>query len=123
MLLTKYRLHVVIVLFGIFTAKLLLSAMPACIGMNKLSLKSFLPELEQEHSAEGEAKDLLKQIDYKIAELHHHYIHIPLLQEYGIANSFIDHSKRYVNPYHPSVPTPPPNSISAWLILIYLVKV
>jgi hypothetical protein len=109
MLLYKYRLHLVMVLFSIFTAKLLVSAMPVCISQDRTNVKSFALELDQEHGTEGEAKELLKQLDYRIADVHCHYHYLPLLQEYGIRNSFIDHSKRYVDPYHPAVPTPPPN--------------
>jgi hypothetical protein len=32
-----------------------------------------------------------------------------ILSHFGISNSYIDHFKRHVDPFHPSVPTPPPN--------------
>lgn len=109
MLLFKYRLHIVLFVFGIFAAKLLVSTIPVCICLDRMTLKSFAVEPEQEHGAENEDQDLLKQIDYKVADIHYHYIHLPILQEYGVKNSFLDHAKRYVNPHHPTVPTPPPN--------------
>lgn len=67
-------------------------------------------QLEQEHSSEGDStKDSLKLIDYKLISVNYTYPYIPLLQDFGIKNCYIDHFKRYVDPYHPSVPTPPPN--------------
>jgi len=109
MLLYKYRLYIFIALLSIFTTKMLVSALPVFFCQDRLLTKSFMLGQEQEQSAEGESKDVKKSIDFK-ADLHQTYIHVPVLMEYGVKNCFIDHSKRYVNPYHPSVPTPPPNS-------------
>jgi len=66
-------------------------------------------QLEQEHAEGDSFKDLLKFTDSKLISLNYCDIYIPLIQSFGIKNSFIDHFKRYVDPYHPSVPTPPPN--------------
>jgi len=111
MFLYKYRLHIVVAFLSIFTMKMLISAAPVFVGhIDKKTIKSVIMQLEQEHSAEGDScKDLLKLLDYKSVYLHYHFIYIPLLQEFGIKNCYIDHFKRYVDPYHPSVPTPPPN--------------
>lgn len=110
MQLYKYRRCIFIFFLSIFMLKMAVSALPVFVYDGKGSVKSMILDLEQEHGAEDEAKDLLKYTDYKYTASQHSYIYIPLLQESGIKNSFIDHSKRYVNPYHPSVPTPPPNT-------------
>ncbi len=107
MLLYKYRLYIVIAFMSIFTMKMAVTVVPVFAMQDK---SAFVLDLDQEHSSEGDcAKDLLKFKDYRPAEIHYGYAYIPLLQEYGIKNCCIDHSKRYVNPYHPSVPTPPPD--------------
>jgi hypothetical protein len=110
MQLYKYRAYIFLFFISIFTLKMISSAMPLFICLDKCTVKSFILEQEQEHGTEGDSsKDLLKYTDYKYADIHCSYIYVPLLQECGIKNCYIDHSKRYVNPYHPSVPTPPPN--------------
>jgi len=110
MQLYKYPLCIFIFFMSVFTLKMVVSAVPVFICLDKCSAKSMMLSLEQEHGSEGDSKDLLKYTDYRSADIHYSYIYIPLLQESGIRNCYIDHSKRYVNPYHPSVPTPPPNS-------------
>jgi hypothetical protein len=106
-MLFKYRLYIVIAFMSIFTMKVVISVAPVFSILDK---SCFIPDPDQEHGSEGDStKDQLKFKDCRAADLHYSYVYIPLLQEYGIRNCYIDHSKRYVNPYHPSVPTPPPN--------------
>jgi hypothetical protein len=106
----KYRLHIVMAFISIFTIKMLISAAPVFICIDKDTIKSVILQLEQEHGSEGDsAKDVLKLNDFKHYYLNHNYTYVPLLLDFGIRNCYIDHFKRYVNPYHPSVPTPPPN--------------
>lgn len=73
-------------------------------------MQSVIMQIEAEHSADGEAgKNKVKLSDYKV-DFHHDYHTIAfVLTQFGVNNSFIEHSKRYVDPFHPSVPTPPPN--------------
>lgn len=95
---------------SIFCAKMVISAAPVFICyIDKATIKSVILQLEQERSEADSGKDLLKFLDYKVVNLQYSEIYIPLIQSFGIKNSYIDHFKRYVNPYHPSVPTPPPN--------------
>lgn len=107
----KYRLHIVIAFISIFTVKMVISAAPVFVGhIDKNTIKSVILQLEQEHSSDGDSgKSLLKFIDYKPIDFHNTYTYVPLLIDFGIRNCYIDHFKRYVDPYHPSVPTPPPN--------------
>lgn len=109
MLLYKYRFYIITFFISIFIMKMVISAMPLIICMDKSHEKSYSIDPEQEHPSEEGSKDLLKYPDYKASCVHYSYVFIPLLREFGIRNCYIDHSKRYVNPYHPSVPTPPPN--------------
>lgn len=108
MLLYKYRLYIFITLLSIFTAKLFVSALPVFFCQDRMLAKSFMPGQEQEQNPEGESKDVKKGIDFR-TDLHYSYIHVPVLEEFGVKNCFIDHAKRYVDPCYPSVPTPPPN--------------
>jgi len=110
MLLYRYRVFIVIAFMSIFASKMVVSAAPAFICLEKCSMKQMILDLEQEHGSEGDSKDMLKYTDYRYTDIHCHYIYVPVSLEHGIKNCYIDHSKRYVNPYHPSVPTPPPNS-------------
>jgi len=110
MQLYKYRLSIFIFFISIFALKMLVSVLPVDMNTDKYSVKSAVLDLEQEDSQEGDSKDLLKYNDYKCGDFYHSYIYTPLLQQPRIKNCFIDHSKRYVDPYHPSVPTPPPNT-------------
>jgi len=97
----KYRLVIVIAFIGIFLSKMAISA---------VSVKSVVLQLEQEHGTEDDAgKDLLKFTDYKLIDLHYNYTYTPIIHGFSIRNCYLDHFKRYVDPYHPSVPTPPPN--------------
>lgn len=113
MFLYQYRLSIVIAFISIFTLKMVISAAPVFACIDKDTIKSVIMQLEQEHHSEGDSsKDCLKLIDYKIIDFKYHYVYVPLLQEFGIKNCYIDHFKRYVNPYHPLVPTPPPDSVT-----------
>lgn len=110
MFLRKYLLLIVTCFMSIFCAKMVISAAPVFICyIDKATIKSVILQLEQEHSEGDSGKDLLKFMDYKVVNLSYSTIYVPLIQSFGIKNSYIDHIKRYVNPYHPSVPTPPPN--------------
>lgn len=111
MFLRKYRLSIVIAFMSIFTLKMVISAAPVFYTeFDKDTIKSVILQLEQEHHSDNDSgKDLLKFIDYKPIDLHYNYTYTPLLQGFGIKNCYIDHIKRYINPFHPSVPTPPPN--------------
>lgn len=109
MFLRKYLLLIVTCFMSIFCAKMIISAAPVFICMDKGTIKSVIMQLEQEHAESDSGKDLLKFTDYKVVNLQYSEIYIPLIQSFGISNSYIDHFKRYVDPYHPSVPTPPPN--------------
>ena len=118
MLLYRYRIIIVAAFMTIFAAKMVVSAAPLFMCMDKCSIKPMILDLEQEHGSEGDSKNLLKYTDYRYTDIHYSYIYVPVSLEHGIRNCYIDHSKRYVNPYHPSVPTPPPNAAAISAISI-----
>jgi hypothetical protein len=110
MFIRKYRLLIVIAFLGIFSAKMIISMAPVfVINLDKDMMKSVIMQLEQEHESDGDvSKVVLKYVDFKI-NLHFDPLYAPVLYHVNLKNCFIDHFKRYVDPYHPSVPTPPPN--------------
>ncbi|MFP5080347.1 hypothetical protein [Pedobacter sp. JCM 36344] len=107
----KYRVLIVVAFLGIFTAKMMISAAPVFfIQFDKQIMNAVIMQIEQEHSNDGESsKTGLKYTDYKLVEFHHIDSYVAVFNHFGINNSFVEHYKRYVDPYHPSVPTPPPN--------------
>ena len=110
MFLRKYCLLIVIVFMGIFTSKMVISGAPFFFAhLDKSLMNAVIMQLEQENSGDDTAKDNVKFADHKLILQRFDLTYIPLLTAQGIKNCFIDHSRRYVDPYHPSVPTPPPN--------------
>lgn len=110
MFLRKYRVLIVITFLSIFSAKMVISGAPVFFShIDKKIMVSVIMQIEAEHSADGDSgKAKVKLFDYKI-DFQHEYVWTSVLHLYGIKNSFIDNFKRYFDPFHPSVPTPPPN--------------
>ncbi|HKG05298.1 MAG TPA: hypothetical protein VKB19_02515 [Pedobacter sp.] len=94
----------------VFSAKMVISGAPVFLShIDKEIMNSVIMQIELEHSADGDSgKVKVKLCDYKV-DFHYDYNFSTELIQTGISNSFIDHFKRYVDPFHPSVPTPPPN--------------
>ena len=109
MYLSKYRIHILVFFLTIFTLKVFVSALPRFNVLDATSLKYMALNMENEHSAEGDLKSSLKYLDLKYGFTHYNFVFIPYLLGFGCKNSWFDHFKRYVNSFHPSVPTPPPN--------------
>jgi hypothetical protein len=106
----KYRILLVIAFLSIFTIKMGISAAPVFFDhLDKELMNSVIMQIEQEHEADGDSGKILKFVDFKLINHNHHFVYLPVLFSIGIDNKFLDHNKRYVNPYHPAVPTPPPN--------------
>lgn len=106
----KYRLFIVIAFLGIFASKMVISGAPIIFSaLDKGLMNSVIMQLEVEHNGEDNQKMKLKFVDQKLftPRLDLAALHVDL--DCGVSNSFIEHSRRYVDPYHPSVPTPPPN--------------
>lgn len=106
----KYRFLVVVAFLSIFMVKMGISAAPVFFHhLDKEVVNSVIMQIEQEHEEEGESGKVLKFVEFKSINHHNSFVSIPLVYEIGIDNNFVDHNKRYVDPYHPAVPTPPPN--------------
>lgn len=102
-----------IAFMGIFSAKMVISGAPVFFThFDKSFMNAVIMQLEVENNGDDAGKGHVKFSDHKLMFSRYDLIYVPvLLIDYGITNSFIDHSRRYVDPYHPSVPTPPPNFI------------
>lgn len=110
MFLRKYRILIVIAFMGIFTAKMVISGAPVFFShLDKKLMNAVIMQLESENNGDDSSKSNVKYADHKLMFHRYDLNYVPLLITQGIKNSFIDHSRRYVDPYHPSVPTPPPN--------------
>ena len=110
MFVRKYNLLIVIAFLGIFFAKMVISGAPVFFAqMDKDTMKSVIMQLEMEQESDGDtSKVTLKYVDSKF-NFHFDPLAVPMLFHFKINNDFIDHNKRYIDPYHPTVPTPPPN--------------
>jgi hypothetical protein len=111
MRLRKFKVLIVLIFLGIFSAKMIISIAPAfSFDLDKVTVNNVIMQLELEQHND---KDGSKAVDKLLESKYFHYHAISLVNlsnsEQGLDNNFIEHSKRYVNPYHPSVPTPPPN--------------
>jgi len=103
-------LFIVFAFMGIFTAKMVISGAPVFFAhLDKKLMNAVIMQLETENSGDDTGKSNVKFGDQKLIFQRYEINYVPLLVAKGIKNCFIDHSRRYVDPYHPSVPTPPPN--------------
>lgn len=112
MFLRKYRLLIIITFLGIFCAKMIISGAPVIFSeIHKESIKSVIMQIEVEHSADGDSGKAKVNLccDYKMIDHHYTLNFAAILSHFGISTSYVDHFKRHVDPFHPSVPTPPPN--------------
>lgn len=108
--LKKYSLFIVIAFMSIFSAKMVISAAPVFFAhFDKDHINNVIMQVELEHGADGDSGKTLKFVEFKLINHHASDAFLPLRYHFYINNSYIEHFKRYVNPFHPSVPTPPPN--------------
>lgn len=88
---------------------MLISVAPAfSFKFDSIMMNSVIMQLEVEHGEKESGNKGLKVSETKLM------CNSPFKLSFSggqapLDNNFIEHSKRYVNPYHPSVPTPPPN--------------
>jgi hypothetical protein len=105
----KYQFFAAIIFLSVFCAKMLISAAPVFLQkVDKELVNSVIMQVELEHGSDSETGKTIKYVDFKIIN-HTYHSYMPVVYDFMLTNSFLNHSKRYVNPYHPSVPTPPPN--------------
>lgn len=107
-MLRKYKLFIAIAFLGIFAAKMAISVAPIFFKyMDDEFMVSVIMQLENENSSDDKGKPNAKFVECKL--ILHDLSFVNLNLNCGVPNSFIEHSRRYIDPYHPSVPTPPPN--------------
>ncbi|WP_129714561.1 hypothetical protein [Pedobacter sp. SYP-B3415] len=111
MFLGKYKVVIACIFIFVFLAKMGISGAPVFFKCaDKKLMNAVIMQLELEH---GNEKDSSKEAgsypDYKLIDFLSPGMHHPILTHIQLNNSFIDHNRRYVDPYHPTVPTPPPN--------------
>lgn len=110
MFIRKYRLFIVIAFLGIFASKMVISGAPIIFSaLDKGLLNAVIMQLEVEQNGEDSQKMKVKLTDQKLFSHRFDLTNLNIDLDCGVSNSFIEHSGRYVDPYHPSVPTPPPN--------------
>ena len=110
MFVRKYRILIVIAFMGIFTAKMVISGAPVFFAhLDKSLMNAVIMQLEVENNSDDTGKSNVKFADHKLMIQRYDLTYVPVIIDYGVTNSFIEHSRRYVDPYHPLVPTPPPN--------------
>lgn len=110
MFLRKYRLLIVIAFMGIFAGKMVISGAPVIFSqLDKALMNAVIMQLEVENNGDDTQKTNVKFSEPKLLFYKYDLTYVPVVLDYGVTNSFIEHSRRYVDPYHPSVPTPPPN--------------
>lgn len=106
----KYKLLIVSIFLGIFLSKMMISAAPVFFQkIDQDFMVSVIMQLENENHGEENGKSLFKYAEHKIISFKHEFHQLNINLDCGVPSSFIEHSRRYVDPYHPSVPTPPPN--------------
>ncbi len=110
MFIRKYRLFIVITFLGIFASKMIISGAPIIFSaLDKGLMNAVIMQLEVEQNSEDSPKVKAKPTDQKLFSHRFDFTTLNINIDCGVSNSFIEHSGRYVDPYHPSVPTPPPN--------------
>jgi len=106
----KYKLLIMITFMSIFVSKMIISGAPVFLShCDDEFMVSVIMQLENENHGDDPGKSSLKQSENKLTVHRFDFGTVSLEVDYGVPNSFIEHSRRYVDPYHPSVPTPPPN--------------
>ncbi len=98
----------------IFSSKMAISGAPVfCGSIDKEIMNAVIMQIELEHEGgKDTSKSSAKFTDFKLNELNYPIFSYEFSSSHIILkNSFIEHFKRYVDPYHATVPTPPPNFI------------
>ncbi|MCZ4242524.1 hypothetical protein [Pedobacter punctiformis] len=114
MFLRKYKYLIVATFMGIFMAKMGISGAPVFFtNVDKEIMNAVIMQIELEHDGgKDAAKGTAKFTDFKLIEVNYPLVSYEFSSgHFSLNNSFFEHSKRYVDPYHATVPTPPPNFV------------
>ncbi|MES2416913.1 MAG: hypothetical protein V4541_01935 [Bacteroidota bacterium] len=108
--LRKYRLLIVIAFMSIFTAKMVISGAPVFFAhLDKTLMNAVIMQLEVENHSDDAGKSKVKFVDHKFMFHRYDLAYVPLPTHKNVNNGILDRFKRYLDPFHPAVPTPPPN--------------
>lgn len=110
MFLRKYRILIVITFMGIFAAKMVISGAPVFFPqLDKVLMNAVIMQLEVENHGDDTGKSSIKYVDHKLMLHRYDLVDVPLATSKCVTNRLVDHFRRYLDPFHPLVPTPPPN--------------
>jgi pyoverdine/dityrosine biosynthesis protein Dit1 len=108
----RYKIGVVAAFLSIFFLKMIISVAPVFINQfDRQTMNDVIMQVELEHGADTDTAKNIKVTDIKLIEHHTTDHYVAFRYHLQVKNSYIEHIKRYVNPYHPLVPTPPPNLV------------
>lgn len=109
--LKKLKVFIVVLFLGIFVSKMIISAAPVFLAhIDQQFMISVIMQLENENHGDENGKSSVKFVDQKLITHRYEMYTVSIDLDCGVPSSFIEHSRRYVDPYYPSVPTPPPNN-------------
>lgn len=114
MFLKKYKYLLVALFMSIFVAKMGISGAPIFFNaVDQEILNNVIMQIELEH---GQGKESGKETnpfsEFKLFGFSDQFSSYEFVVYEGLLlNDFIEHYGRYVDPHHPSVPTPPPNLV------------
>lgn len=90
--------------------KMLISGAPLYLShLDKSLMNAVIMQLEVENNGDDTGKGNVKFADHKLMFYEHDLTYVPILKSHETKNRFLDHYRKYFDPYHASVPTPPPN--------------
>lgn len=106
----KYSLSIVFCFLGIFMAKMIISGAPVYFShLDKSLMNAVIMQLESENNGDDTGKGNIKFADHKLMFYTQDISYVPVFNLQDTMIRFVTHANRYFDPYHPSVPTPPPN--------------
>jgi hypothetical protein len=112
MLFRKYSLSIVFCFLGIFMAKMMISAAPVYFShLDKSLMNAVIMQLEAENNGDDSGKENIKFADHKLMFDTQYINYAIVFNALDTMIRFVTHAHRYFDPYHPSVPTPPPNLV------------
>lgn len=107
----RNRFLIVTIFLSIFFVKMVISVAPVFVSqIDKDVISNVIMQVEVEHGEHETGKTM--KFDVKITDhFHVNNAYVPLRYHFDVSNSFLEHFKRYLDPFHPAVPTPPPNLV------------
>ncbi len=93
-------------------AKMIISGAPVFFShLDKSLMNAVIMQLEAENHGDDAGKSNIKFADHKLMFDTQDISYVPIFNVLDTMIRFVTHAHRYFDPYHPSVPTPPPNLV------------